>query len=119
MFTAALYCYRLKRYEKGPNFHQSHRCFAIHVQSIENSNFKMMKIFNEKGKINHLHSGGGGMECCPLVVDYLTFISLLTFIGLATYFFNEFIAMSMLAKKKKRRRRNVNIHSIVFAEGNF
>ena len=38
-------------------------------------------------------------------------------IGLATYFFNEFIAMSMLAKKKKRRRRNVNIHSIVFAEG--
>ena len=58
------------------------------------------------------------MECCPLVVDYLTFISLLAFIGLATYFFNEFIAMSMLAKKKKRRRRNVNIHSIVFAEGN-
>ena len=42
-----------------------------------------------------------------------------TTIGLATYFFNEFIAMSMLAKKKKRRRRNVNIHSIVFAEGNF
>ena len=41
-----------------------------------------------------------------------------TTIGLATYFFNEFIAMSMLAKKK-RRRRNVNIHSIVFAEGNF
>ena len=58
------------------------------------------------------------MECCPLVVDSLTFISLLAFIGLATYFFNEFIAMSMLAKKKKRRRRNVNIHSIVFAEGN-
>ena len=57
--------------------------------------------------------------CCPLVIDYLTFISLLAFIGLATYFFNEFIAMSMLAKKKKRRRRNVNIHSIVFAEGNF
>ena len=56
--------------------------------------------------------------CCPLVIDYLTFISLLAFIGLATYFFNEFIAMSMLAKKK-RRRRNVNIHSIVFAEGNF
>ena len=46
-------------------------------------------------------------------------LQLKTTIGLATYFFNEFIAMSMLAKKKKRRRRNVNIHSIVFAEGNF
>ena len=57
------------------------------------------------------------MQCCPLVVDYLTFVSLMAFIGLATYFFNEFIAMSMLAKKKKRRKRNVNIHSIVFAEG--
>ena len=38
-----------------------------------------------------MHSGGGGMECCPPVVDYLTYISLLAFIG---GFQLEFICIS-------------------------
>ena len=46
-------------------------------------------------------SGGSGDECCPLVVDPLTYIALLTFIAAATYFFQELIAMSSLARKKR------------------
>ena len=53
--------------------------------------------------------------CCPLVVDPLTFGSLLVFIGLATYFFSVLIEMSMLAKRRKRRA--VEGHSIFLTEG--
>lgn len=62
------------------------------------------------------YSGSGGSDCCPLVVDTLTYISLIAFIGLATYFLNEFIAMSMLAKRR-RKRRNVVIDSQIIHEG--
>ena len=62
------------------------------------------------------YSGSGGSDCCPLVVDTLTYISLIAFIGLATYFLNEFIAMSMLAKRR-RKRRNVVINSQIIHEG--
>ena len=41
-------------------------------------------------------SSAGG--CCPLVVDPLTYAALIGFIALATYFFNEQIAMPMLAR---------------------
>ena len=50
------------------------------------------------------YSGGGG-DCCPLVVDPLTYASLLGFIALATYFLNVLIAMSMLMMRRKRRRK--------------
>ena len=42
-------------------------------------------------------SGHGG-DCCPLVIDPLTYAALIGFIGLATYFFNVQIAASMLAR---------------------
>ena len=51
-------------------------------------------------------SSGYGSDCCPLVVDPLVWIALLTFIAAATYFFNELIAMSALAMMRKRRKRN-------------
>ena len=48
------------------------------------------------------YSGSGyGNDCCPLVVDPLTYIALLTFIAAATYFFQQLIAMSMLARRKR------------------
>ena len=51
------------------------------------------------------------MDCCPLVVDPLTYAALIGFIGLATYFFREFIAMSMLMMaRKKRRKRALNLN---------
>jgi hypothetical protein len=52
------------------------------------------------------------MDCCPLVVDPLTYAALIGFIGLATYFFNEFIAMSMLAKRRKKRAFDLNSYFI-------
>ena len=50
---------------------------------------------------------GSGSECCPLVIDPLTFISLLSFIGLAAYFLNDLIAMSNLMVRRKRDLKNV------------
>ena len=47
-------------------------------------------------------SSGGGMDCCPLVVDPLTLLSFVAFIGAATYLLNQVISMSNLAKRKKR-----------------
>ena len=51
------------------------------------------------------------MDCCPLVVDPLTFAALTGFIGLATYFLERYIAMSMLMMaRKKRRKRALNLN---------
>ena len=62
------------------------------------------------------YSGSAGSDCCPLFVDPLTFISIVAFIGLATYFLQEFIAMSMLMMARQKRR-NVIIDSSLFYEG--
>ena len=57
------------------------------------------------------------MDCCPLVVDPLTYAALIGFIGLATYFFREFIAMSMLMMaRKKRRKRELNLQADIVKE---
>ena len=54
--------------------------------------------------------------CCEPVIDYLAFTSLLFFIALATYFFNELIAMSALAKKRKKRA--IKGQAFFLSEGN-
>ena len=60
------------------------------------------------------HSGYGGGhygsyssfgDCCPLVVDPLTYFALLGFLGAAIYFFQVLIEMSMLMMRRKRRRK--------------
>ena len=47
---------------------------------------------------DQLGAFSGGGDCCPLVIDPLTYAALIGFIGLATYFFNVQIAASMLAR---------------------
>ena len=54
------------------------------------------------GSYGGSYSSGYG-DCCPPVIDPLTYAALLGFIALATYFFERLIAMSMLMKKRKRR----------------
>ncbi len=55
------------------------------------------------------HSGGGGgVECCPLVVDPLTMVTLLAFIAGATLFLNIQITMILGGKKRRRRRSNLS-----------
>ena len=44
-------------------------------------------------------------DCCPLVVDPLTYSALLAFLAAAVYFFQVLIEMSMLAMRRKRRRK--------------
>ena len=63
------------------------------------------------GSHGSFSGGGHGMDCCPLVVDPLTFAALTGFIGLATYFLERYIAMSMLMMaRKKRRKRALNLN---------
>ena len=45
-------------------------------------------------------------KCCPLVVEPLTYIALLSFIALAVYLLNEQIQMSMLMMARKKRQLN-------------
>ena len=47
-------------------------------------------------------SSGYGSDCCPPVVDPLTFTALLGFIGAATYFLQFTITM-LLAKRRRKR----------------
>ena len=57
------------------------------------------------------YSSGHG-DCCPLVVDPLTYSALLGFLAAAVYFFNVLIEMSMLMMRRKRRRkRELNFYS--------
>ena len=69
--------------------------------------YKLTLLHSSNSKIQSENYGsfssGGGSMCCPLVVDPLTFISLLGFIGLAAYFLNDLIAMSNLMAKRKKR----------------
>ena len=86
----------------------------------------MLYIFNDilrgtlgsgYGSHGSFSGGGHGMDCCPLVVDPLTFAALTGFIGLATYFLERYIAMSMLMMaRKKRRKRALNLNEDIVNE---
>lgn len=62
-------------------------------------------------------SGGGGfsygqghhghLECCPLVVDPLTYIALVGGILAATFFSNQLITMNIMIRKRRRRDTTV------------
>lgn len=56
------------------------------------------------------------MDCCPLVVDPLTLLALLSFIGAAVYLLNEQIAMSMLMMV--RRKRSLLLEGNQFTQSN-
>ena len=49
------------------------------------------------------YSSGHGSDCCPLVVDPLTLLSLGAFLAAAVYLLNELIAMSMLMMRRRKR----------------
>ena len=46
-----------------------------------------------------------GFECCPLVIDTLTLLSLLCGIAGATFFLNNLITMTLVRRKRRRKRR--------------
>ena len=51
------------------------------------------------------YSGGHGDDCCPLVVDPLTVLALLSFLAAATFLLNQAISMSNLMVRRKRENR--------------
>ena len=48
-------------------------------------------------------SSGYGSDCCPPVVDPLTFMALLAFIAAATYFLQFSITMLLMMGRRKKR----------------
>ena len=75
---------------------------------------------HHSGYGDHYGAYSGGGDCCPLVVDPLTYSALLAFLAAAVYFFQVLIEMSMLAKKRRKRRsidEPDNVFYDVFDEG--
>ena len=69
---------------------------------------------------DHSSYGGGYVdykECCPLVVDNLTFVSLIGFIILATYFLRQAILLNIMGRRKRRdiSSNNFNHGKILFS----
>ena len=63
---------------------------------------------------DHSSYGGGYVdykECCPLVVDNLTFVSLIGFIILATYFLRQAILLNIMGRRKRRDISNINFNN--------
>ena len=60
------------------------------------------------------HSGYGGYEnsykhydsydCCPLVVDPLAYISLISFLSIVIFFLRDLIEMSNLMMRRRKKR---------------
>ncbi len=55
---------------------------------------------------NELQASSGSGDCCPPVVDPKTWLVLVGFIALATYFLRIEVTMSMLMMARKRKRRS-------------
>ena len=51
------------------------------------------------------YSSGYHDDCCPLVVDPLTLVALLSFLAAATFLLNQQISMSNLMVRRKRENR--------------
>ena len=70
---------------------------------------------------DHSSYGGGGYvdykECCPLVIDNLTFVSLIGFIILATYFLRQAILLNIMGRRKRRdiSSNNFNHGKVLFS----
>ena len=62
--------------------------------------------YSENARVSY--GGHGNSGCCSLVVDPKAYIALLAFIGAATYFFQELIGKSKLARKKR------SLHNSIF-----
>ena len=58
-------------------------------------------------------SSSGGDDCCPLVVDPLTLITLASFLAAATYLLWVEITMSNLMVRRKRRDLHSPISDIL------
>ena len=80
--------------------------------------FTGMAARSKSGSNSHgSYSSGSGHDCCPLVVDPLTLLSLGAFLAAAVYLLNELIAMSMLMRRRKRSLIKSKNWPILMLEG--
>ena len=71
-----------------------------------NQNLSKWRSKRGIGEQSFSASRSHGSDCCPAVVDSLTFIALLGFIGAATYFLQFTITMNLMRKRRKRSIRS-------------
>ena len=74
----------------------------------------------------HSSSGYGGYshggyfhgydDCCPLVFDPLTYVALMSFIALATYFLWVAVTMNIMGRKRKKRSESDQIFEEILDE---
>ena len=74
----------------------------------------------------HSSSGYGGYshggyshgydDCCPLVFDPLTYVALMSFIALATYFLWVAVTMNIMMRKRKKRSESDQIFEEILDE---
>lgn len=62
---------------------------------------------SHSGYGGHSGHGGGGykLQCCPLVVDPLTFTALLGAIAAGTFFLNMLITMNIMMRRRRKRNQ--------------
>lgn len=107
--------YPLLRSYQGNTFRPNSNRYGLYDEDTNSYNNKIT-TYGDNSRIDAYgaHSGYGG-NCCDLVVDPLTFIALVGFIALATYFLQQFIEMSMLEMmRRKKRKRSINEPDNVF-----
>lgn len=68
---------------------------------------------HSSGYGGHSGHGGGGTECCPLVVDPLTLTALLGFIAASTALLNTVITMNLTGRRRRRAMAETSNTSIL------
>lgn len=91
---------------------------ALATQRFSSSDYQDYNIIEDKSLHSYggHHGGHGGHsfydDCCPLVIDAKTFVALISFIGLATYFLQQRIGQANLVMPGRKKR------SFDFLKGN-
>ena len=57
----------------------------------------------------------GHDDCCPLVVDPLTYIALLSFLVAATYFLWVAVTMNIMGRKRRKRSVSEHVYDLFYA----
>ena len=61
------------------------------------------------------YAGGGHSDCCGVVIDTYTFLALMSFIFLATYFLWVAITMNIMGRKRRKRSTSDHLFDVYWA----
>ena len=99
------------------NYYNSYYPAPVKSQPVSERRIFTGMAARSKSGSHGSYSSGSGHDCCPLVVDPLTLLSLGAFLAAAVYLLNELIAMSMLMRRRKRSLTESKAWPILMLEG--